>query len=66
MVKNDDKISRIEWLRAEVRRISKVTLAGTFAKPEDREFWVNRVRKLNLELSALEQQVRPRRLGIRA
>lgn len=61
MAKNDGLSLRIKDLQFEIRRISNVTLAGKFTKPEDREFWVNRVRKLNGELSALEDQARPRR-----
>lgn len=53
------KQSRISWLRDEVKRISNTTLRGVFSKDEDRDFWVARVRKLNAELSALEEQVKP-------
>ena len=54
--------SRMQWLRAEVRRIANVTLQGPFVKEEDRKFWEDRLKKLNLELSALETQTTPKRL----
>lgn len=57
-----DTQGRMHWLRTEIRRISNVTLAGKFANPEDRAYWVERLRKLNGELSALETQAKPKRL----
>ena len=54
--------ARIHWLREEVKRITNVTLAQQFANDEDRAYWVNRVKKLTGELSALEEAVRPGRI----
>ena len=52
----------MQWFCAEVRRIANVTLQGPFVKEEDRKFWEDRLKKLNLELSALETQTTPKRL----
>lgn len=57
-----ERALRMHWLREEVSRISNVTLAGTFANEDDRLYWVNRVRKLNSELSALEDSMKPGRI----
>ena len=54
--KKNARLSRMAWLRDEIKRISNTTLRGNFSKPEDREFWVDRLKKLNSELSALEEQ----------
>lgn len=62
MTATHEQKGRMSWLRDEIRRISNVTLAGTFAKDEDRLYWVDRLRKLNVELSALEAQTTPKRL----
>lgn len=53
---------RMHWLREETKRISNVTLAGNFTNPEDRAYWVGRLKKLTSELSALESQTTPTRL----
>ncbi len=55
-------MSIIADLRAEISRIVNVTLRGEFAKPEDRAYWQERVKKLSSRLSALEEQARPSRL----
>lgn len=54
---------RIHALREEVKRITTTTLRGNFAKPEDRQFWEIRARKLNGELSALEESLRPKKMS---
>lgn len=54
--------SRAVTLRAEIARISNTTLAGDFKLPEDRDFWAARLKKLNSELSAIEETLRPKRL----
>lgn len=41
-------------LRAEIRRISNVTLRQDFQKPEDRKYWEDRLTKLNGQLHSLE------------
>ena len=43
------------WLRGEIKRISNTTLRVDFVKPDDRQYWVDRLKKLNGELNALEQ-----------
>lgn len=53
--------ARAADLRAEVSRIMSKTLHGSFANPEDRAYWEQRLKKLNGELSALEEQLRPNR-----
>lgn len=55
-------LARMHWLRGEVKRISNVTLAGDFKSKDDRDFWAARLQKLSGELSALEQQTKPKRL----
>lgn len=42
-------------LQQEIKRITTVTLRGNFERPEDREFWVSRAKKLNGELAAIEE-----------
>ena len=46
----------INRLREEIKRISTTTLRGNFANPEDREYWVKRLSRLNGELIAFERQ----------
>lgn len=53
---------RMHWLREETKRISNLTLAGNFTNPEDRAYWADRLKKLSGELSALEQQTKPKRI----
>jgi len=48
-------LSNIQRLRAETKRISNVTLRGSFAKDEDRQYWEDRLKQLNSELDALER-----------
>ena len=43
-------------LREEIKRISNTTLRGNFAKEEDRQYWVKRLKELNSKLSALESR----------
>ena len=57
---------RIADLQAEIRRIQNTTMAGVFANPEDRNYWVERLKKLNGELAALEKMARPRRINTKA
>lgn len=47
-----------ERLRAEVKRISNETLRANFAKPEDREYWVKRLKELTSRLSAYEDMIK--------
>ena len=47
--------SRKHWLRGEIKRITNTTLRGEFKIKSDRQYWVDRLRKLNSELNALEQ-----------
>lgn len=54
VVNRDDLDKRAHWLRNEIKRISYTTLRGNFMNIEDREFWIARMRKLNSELSAVE------------
>lgn len=53
--------SRCIQLRAEISRISNTTLRGDFKLPEDRQYWVDRSKRLNIELSAIEEMLRPKR-----
>jgi len=53
--------ARMSWLAAEVKRITNVTLRGEFVNEEDRSFWEFRAKKLNSELSAIENATRPKR-----
>ena len=48
-------LNKIEWLKKEIKRISNTTLKGNFSNPEDKEYWIKRLTKLNSELSVLEQ-----------
>lgn len=45
---------RIIALRKETKRIANETLRGNFVNPDDREYWVKKLKKLTGELSALE------------
>jgi len=45
----------ISRLQDEIKRISNTTLRGNFSKPEDKEYWVTRLKELNSKLSALEE-----------
>lgn len=56
VVTDADRQARIHYLRQEVARITNETLRGDFRNPSDRDYWVSRARKLNGELSALEEQ----------
>jgi hypothetical protein len=56
---NIDFSARIHALRLEISRISTVTLRGDFINAEDRLYWVERLKTLNGQLSALEQMSRP-------
>jgi len=47
-----------ERLRAEVKRISNTTLRGNFANPEDREYWVKRLKELTSRLSEYEDRIK--------
>lgn len=47
--------NRKHWLRSEIKRITNTTLRGEFKIKSDRQYWVDRLRKLNSELDALEQ-----------
>lgn len=53
--------ARAAELRADVSRVANKTLAGTFKNPDDRAYWVQRLHRLNGELSAIEDQLRPSR-----
>lgn len=48
---------RVEALRQEIRRITRITLRGNFVLESDRTFWEKRLEKLNGELAALEATV---------
>lgn len=54
--------ARADWLRTEIKRVSSATLRGSFSSPEDLQFWVRRLEKLNSELSSIEQLLAPARL----
>lgn len=51
----DKHAVRKHELREEIKRITNVTLRCDFRNPDDRKYWENRVRKLNCELSSIEQ-----------
>jgi hypothetical protein len=55
--------SRAEHLRQEVKRICNVTLRGVFKISADRDYWVERSKKLSGELAAIENLLRPMRLS---
>jgi hypothetical protein len=43
------------YLESEIKRISNTTLRGNFSNPEDRKFWVERLKKLNSELDSIQE-----------
>ncbi len=51
--------NRIDELKKEIQRISNVALRGNFKIPDDRIFLVEKLKKLNGELIALERQYLP-------
>ena len=48
-------------LRQETSRIANVTLRGNFSREEDRQYWVERLRKLTSQLSSIERDLTPSR-----
>ena len=50
-------ISNITRLRSEIKRISETTLRGVFVNPDDKDYWVIKLKKMNSELSCLEQML---------
>ena len=47
--------SNIAKLKEEIKRVSNVTLRGNFKNPEDRQYWVEKLKRMNSKLSSLEQ-----------
>lgn len=63
---SEDKLKlEIYRLQEEIKRITKTTLNGNFSNPEDREYWVKKVRQMNSKLSALEESVKPKRKNVK-
>ena len=51
---------RIVALQKETSRIANVVLRGNFVNPDDLTYWQKRLKKLNGELSGLEQMLKPK------
>lgn len=49
---NEKEIAKghIYRLQKEIKRISDVILRGNFSNPEDKEYWIKKLTKLNGEL----------------
>lgn len=47
---------QIYRLREEIKRITTTTLRGNFTKPEDRQYWVDRLKVLNGQLIYWEEE----------
>ncbi len=50
----DQIATRIDVVKKEIKRIMDVTLRGNFTNQEDRNYWVDRLKKLNCQLNVLE------------
>lgn len=46
---------RIHALRSEIKRVADTTLRGDFVCSDDRKYWERKLKKMNSELSCLEQ-----------
>jgi hypothetical protein len=47
--------SRSNFLKEEIKRVSNTTLRGNFTNPEDKTYWEVKLKKMNSELSAIEE-----------
>lgn len=51
---------RAYWLRGEIKRMA-ANLRGRFMHQSDRDYCVERLRKMNSELAAIEEILRPQK-----